>query len=912
MKFSRFGFGSGLMSRDLAGRMDVDGVSRACVKMTNFELLQSGAVRRRFGSRWVADLPGRPVTMQVFRWSNGTLAVVVVLSAELIVFSEDGVQLFRCDYDTNGGVVRLRQINDLVIITNSNRLPVRLTNRGGVYDVEDVIWDHYPLEGSFNQSFPLSFSGVNFRVADAWDFCERRESAEDATEPGEEVVEVDRKTYSFDFKQYVASAYQYAGIINGYRQWVYINYESAGGWHHWQLGKSVHAMTGDYYNYFPSVTVVGGKTYRMNFPGVWKGEIIVEKSVNNGSSWQEKIRLNGTVKSVEETVEQDTLVRFKFTRYVSQTNWVEQPVIEVFRRMTVTPSGNGDVVRAEYEGKMFCMGDVLAIRHKISERKTYFSVNLHMNGVSAANLKTTSYGVGKKLYSDISGTRKYWTCVKAWKADSSVASGTDLDAWPSYFEPGIEFFRSVVSGEFEFGSKNKGYHNLWAVQTSSDGLKWENMITNDDVYTPDTEVILTGNNDGVPLLMRCVILEHSTAISVNTMEGKYFKRKRFDLINYVEIASLKDDGTGQVRVLNDPDMFDVRHCWEWDFFAFRKQNGFPVTCVLHAGRLMFGGTAGQPLTLWFSAVDDYFNFRTGDNTADSMLLTLVSSQQSELVWAASSGTALLCGTTCGEVAVRSIKADVLSSSSAVAEQHSNCGSFSKSEVLMTTDAIMFVDRSGKRLRRISYSTDNEFYFARDMTVFSYGVLSGGLNGMVWQRAPEPVAWVVPESGEYAGKLMGMLYNPDQELASWFCWDFGGEVVGLACTATGKAVDDLFLAVERDGAVTLEKMDWEPRDYDCVGKRSVPFTAMLRTTQMDLPEFYGQKAVTPKVSVLMDDVDLTGAKCGCGAGSMQPFPMSRGDGWVSVAAPTDGQYRRALELSIARGHGLILAGAVGND
>lgn len=106
-----------------------------------------------------------------------------------------------------------------------------------------------------------------------------------------------------------------------------------------------------------------------------------------------------------------------------------------------------------------------------------------------------------------------------------------------------------------------------------------------------------------------------------------------------------------------------------------------------------------------------------------MLLTLVSSQQSELVWAASSGTALLCGTTCGEVAVRSIKADVLSSSSAVAEQHSNCGSFSTSDVLMTTDAIMFVDRSGKRLRRISYSMDSEFYFARDMTVFSYGVLS---------------------------------------------------------------------------------------------------------------------------------------------------------------------------------------------
>lgn len=900
------------MSRDLAGRIDVDGVSRACVKMENFELLQSGAVRRRFGSRWLADLSGRPVAMQAFRWSDGMLAVVVVLDAELIIFSEDGVKLFRCAYDSNGGIVRMRQINDLVIITNSNRLPVKLTNRGGVYDVAEITWDHYPLEGSFNQSFPLSFSGVNFRVADAWDFCERGETEGNTSDPAEEVVEVDRKTYSFSFGQYVAAHQKYAGVIGGYQCWIYANYESSSGWYHWQLGRSVHMMTGDYYNYFPSVTVVGGKTYRFEFPGEWKGVIIIETSIDKGSSWQEKIRLDGITKSVEETVERDTLVRFKFSRYVSSTNWVEQPVIEVFRRMTVTPSEDGDVIRAEYDGKMFCVGDVLAIRHKISERKRYFDVSQHMNGLSAANLKTTSYAVGKKLYSDISGIRKYWTCVKAWTADSTVASGSDLDAWPSYFEPGIEFFRSVVSGEFEFGSVNKSDYNLWAVQTSSDGLRWENMITNVDSYTPNTEVILTGNNDGVPLLMRCVILEHNVNLAVSNMGKKYFKRKRFDLINYAEIVSLKDDGTGQVTLLNDPDMFDVRHCWEWDFFAFRKQNGFPVTCVLHAGRLVFGGTSGQPLTLWFSAVDDYFNFRTGDNTADAMLLTLVSSQQSELVWAASSGTALLCGTTCGEVAVRSIKADVLSSSSAVAEQHSNCGSFSTSDVLMTTDAIMFVDRSGKRLRRISYSMDNEFYFARDMTVFSYGVLSGGINGMVWQRAPEPVAWVVPESGEYAGKLMGMLYNPDQELASWFCWDFGGDVVGLACTATGRAVDELFLAVQRDGEVMLEKMDWEARDYDCVGKRSVPFTAVLRTTQMDLPEFSGMKAVTPKVSVLMDEVDLTGAKCGCGSGSMQLFPVSEGNGWVNVVAPTDGQYKRALELSIARGHGLILAGAISND
>lgn len=908
MKFTRFGFGAGLMSRDLAGRVDLDPFHRACEELNNFELLQSGAVRRRCGSLWLGDLPEKPVAMQAFHWSDRRLSVVVILNRELIVFSREGVQLFRCAYEAKGGLVRLRQINDLVIITNSMALPMKLTNKGGVYDLEEIVWSHYPLEGSFNQSFPLTFTGVNFRVADAWDFCERKEGDGGETEdPEEEVVEVDRKTYSFDFQQYVK---QHGYKLNN-EYVVIVQYDSGRGVYYWEKASMVTAKKEAFYNFFPSVTVAGGMTYRMSFPGTWRGTVIIEKSVNNGSSWTEKVRLNGTVKSVEETVERDTLVRFKFYEYSGQWNWVAQPVVEVFRRMTVTPSGEGDVVRAEYEGKMFCVGDVLAIRHKISEEKVYFSSSKHLNGLSAANLKTTSYSAGKKLYVDVSGVRKYWTCIKDWKADATLASSTDLDAWPAFFEPGCEFYRSVVSGEFEFSSQNKDVHNLWAVQSSSDGVRWENMITNNDLTTVNTQVILTGNNDGVPLLMRCVVLEHSTSVAASSMTGKYFKRKRFDFINYVRIVSLQDDGTGQVTVLSDPDMFDVRHCWEWEFFAFREQNGFPVACVGHAGRLVFGGTSGQPLTLWFSVTDDFFNFRTGSNTADSMLLTLVSSQQSELVWLASSGAALLCGTTSGEVPVRSIKADVLSSSSAVAEQHSNCGSYLTSDVLMTTDAIMFMDRSGKRLRRISYSMDSEFYFARDMTVFSYGVLSGGMRAMVWQRAPEPVAWVVPDSGRYAGKLMGMLYNPDQELASWFCWDFGGDVVGVTCTATGEAVDDLFLAVERDGDVTLERMDWVERDYDCVGKANTPFTASLRTTQMDLPEFYGEKAVTPKVIVLMDGVDLTGAMCGNGGGSMQAFPVSSGNGWVSVVAPTDGQTRRALALSVARGHGLILAGAVGH-
>lgn len=514
---------------------------------------------------------------------------------------------------------------------------------------------------------------------------------------------------------------------------------------------------------------------------------------------------------------------------------------------------------------------------------------------------------------DLEGVRRYWTCIRRWVADDGLASGSDLDGHPFYFEPGVEFYRSVVSGEFEFGSTNKDLLCVAKVQTSADGLRWDTLFTNEDLAQTNTEVIYTGDNDGEELLMRAALFEHSTSLGLGSVK-KYFKRKKFKILNYVRVVSLDEDGGGEVEVLTNRDNFDVHHCWEWEFFAFREAMGYPVACVQHGGRLVFGGTAGQPLTLWFSAVDDFFNFRTGSNTADAMVLTPSVSQQSRLVWLASSGGALLCGTTSGEIVVKSMKADVLSATSAVAEQHSNCGSSAESVVLMTTDAIMFVDRSGQRLRRLSYSLDSEFYFARDLTVFAKGVLSGGVRGMVWQRAPEPVAWVVPDEGEYGGRLMGMLYNPDQEVSAWFCWDLGGDVCGVGCAATGEAVDGLYVVVERDGVCCLEVIDWVERDYDCVGRGrlGVAFEAELRTSQMDLVDFCGVRGVLPQVWVLMDDVDLRGARCGCGAGAMQVFPQEWGDGWVKVAGVSDGQYRRALEVSVARGHGLILAGGIGRE
>ena len=88
------------MDRDLSGRVDVDTYHRGCSVLENFELFQTGAIRRRCGSRFIADLGEMPLTLGAFRWSDGRISLVVVMEHEIRVYSSvSGVLVFKQAYD---------------------------------------------------------------------------------------------------------------------------------------------------------------------------------------------------------------------------------------------------------------------------------------------------------------------------------------------------------------------------------------------------------------------------------------------------------------------------------------------------------------------------------------------------------------------------------------------------------------------------------------------------------------------------------------------------------------------------------------------------------------------------------------------------------------------------------------------
>lgn len=61
----------------------------------------------------------------------------------------------------------------------------------------------------------------------------------------------------------------------------------------------------------------------------------------------------------------------------------------------------------------------------------------------------------------------------------------------------------------------------------------------------------------------------------------------------------------------------------WTEEAIGAVNGYPAACCFHEGRLVLGGTYGQPDGLWLSRTDTYFDFDVGDGSStDSIQATI--------------------------------------------------------------------------------------------------------------------------------------------------------------------------------------------------------------------------------------------------------------------------------------------------
>lgn len=305
----------------------------------------------------------------------------------------------------------------------------------------------------------------------------------------------------------------------------------------------------------------------------------------------------------------------------------------------------------------------------------------------------------------------------------------------------------------------------------------------------------------------------------------------------------------------------------WRLGVWGTANGYPRAVAFNQDRLVFAGCTQYPARIDGSNTSDYENFApTGtDGTvvdSNAISFSLNSTKVNVINWLLSDEWGLLAGTASGEwVIAASTQQNAVTPTNVTAKMTSAYGSTNVIPAKMGK-ATLFVQRTKRKLREMSYQFTLGTFQAPDISVIAEHLTKSGIKQMAPASAPQPVLWMVRNDGA----LVGMSYDKDQEVLGWHQHALGGysdaaqtlppvvESVAVIPSPTTDR-DEVWVSVQRyvNGATvrTVEYMNkyWEDGDaitdaffVDC----GATYSGASTTTVSGLTWLKGQT-----VSVLAD-------------------------------------------------------------
>lgn len=223
----------------------------------------------------------------------------------------------------------------------------------------------------------------------------------------------------------------------------------------------------------------------------------------------------------------------------------------------------------------------------------------------------------------------------------------------------------------------------------------------------------------------------------------------------------------------------------WSLGSWGSVPGWPRTVTFHQDRLFFGGTSAQPQTVWGSKTGDYVNFETGEEDDSALNFTLVANDVNYIRWMVSRGD-LVIGTASGEWVMKSYNGP-LTPTNVQVQRVTTYGSDPVSGIL-THNALIFVQRGGKRVRLFQYDYNTDAYFAADLNLLADHVTQGTtLTDLDFAKTPEPILWTVRSDGQ--APLLTLM--TDQQVIAWSRVVTDGTIESVAIIP-----DEVWLVVNR--------------------------------------------------------------------------------------------------------------------
>lgn len=242
--------------------------------------------------------------------------------------------------------------------------------------------------------------------------------------------------------------------------------------------------------------------------------------------------------------------------------------------------------------------------------------------------------------------------------------------------------------------------------------------------------------------------------------GRLIRIKEGSTWGYVTITGWTSTTVVTVTVVNT--LTNTSAKTNWQMGAWSGTTGYPTTVMFHEDRLCFGGP-GQ--VVYASRTGDYENFAPTDTdgtTVASHALThnLLSNDVNNLRWITSDEKGLMAGTVGGEFIDRpSNQNEGLKATDTPSAKNSTFFGSADIQPVQIGGSTIFVQRTGKKIRELTYFYEIEGFRAIDLTLLSEHITSPGLVQIAYQKEPIPIMWAVRSDGT----LLAMNYEREPEV-----------------------------------------------------------------------------------------------------------------------------------------------------
>ncbi|TQV80772.1 hypothetical protein [Denitrobaculum tricleocarpae] len=214
---------------------------------------------------------------------------------------------------------------------------------------------------------------------------------------------------------------------------------------------------------------------------------------------------------------------------------------------------------------------------------------------------------------------------------------------------------------------------------------------------------------------------------------------------------------------------------EWRLGVWSETTGFPTCVTFFQDRLYFAGARSHPQRLDGSVTGDYTSFspsKLADATVEdthAVAFTLNANNVNVIRWMIDDDKGLVLGSVGGEWLVSpSSLGEALTPSNIQARRSTTRGSANLQPV-QAADAILFVQRAGRKVRELAYVFEADGFRSPDMTLLAEHISEGGISALSYQQEPDSVVWAVRRDGA----LLGMTYQREQEVVAWHRHQIGG-------------------------------------------------------------------------------------------------------------------------------------------